>query len=743
MDSTKCFFAYSANPPDTAETIELAIKTINETSPVRIQGWKSMGVTGKIIIDEVCNSIDTSDHFICDLTTLSLNVLFELGYAIAKGKRIWITLNSSFGDAKRNYKKLSVLSTIGYISYENSHELSNRFLGENTFENSQKPIRETMIRQVAESQTKIPGLFYLKSEIGTDASIKLTARLRSSELPLIVDDPQEIPSQPLIWYFENVHNAYAVVAHFIDQKREGESTFLQNAKYSLVAGLAQGFEKPLLMLAHAPFASPVDFRDNLKVHQTAADCSKFADLWLEDIENNYDKQREQFRKRYAEASAAIGLHRIRLGEYMAENEKQELSDYFVETASFNEALNVSQYLIYVGRKGSGKTANLFQLAERLKEDRRNHICIIKPVDYELEGVLRLLNSSLTKVDPGYLIESLWKFLVYTELAVSVYSEIDRNPVHYQRTKSENKFVEYVEAHQNLISSDFTVRMEKAITELCAVDIQNSVSEQRAKISEILHTTLLGNIRGLLGEVLENRNKVFVLVDNLDKAWSNKNDLQVLSEFLFGLLSAGQTISSDFQKPGMRWKPVNLSLVVFLRSDIFTYIMRVAREGDKVAFTRMDWNDPVLLRRVIEERFANSLNTEVAEEIWEQFFAASIKGVPTKDYITSHIIPRPRDIIFICKNALSNAINHRNSTITEDDIIEAEKAYSEYALNSLLAETETQFPDMEGLLFEFVGADEIISKTRIEEFARIANIPGDSVSLTVAQPEPTCLLRRKN
>lgn len=342
MNSTKCFFAYSANLLEAAETIELAIETIKKTSPVHIQSWRSLGVTGKIIIDEVCNSINASNHFICDLTTLSLNVLFELGYAIAKGKRVWITLNSSFGDAKRNYRKLSVLSTMGYISYENSYELSNRFLSENPFESFQEPIREAMIRQVAETHpTKDPGLFYLKSEIGTDASIKLTTRLQSSELPLIIDDPQEVPSQPLIWYFENVHNAHAVVAHFIDQKRELDSTFLQNAKYALVAGLAQGLEKPLLMLAHTPFDSPVDFRDKLKVHQTAADCSKFAELWLEEIKNSYAKQLQRFRMRQDEVSAAIGLHRIRLGEYIAENEEQELSDYFVETASFNEALNVS------------------------------------------------------------------------------------------------------------------------------------------------------------------------------------------------------------------------------------------------------------------------------------------------------------------------------------------------------------------------------------------------------------------
>ena len=59
------------------------------------------------------------------LSTLNQNVLFELGYAIGKSKRTWISLNTSLRDAESDYKKLgSTLVPIGFSQYRNYQELS-------------------------------------------------------------------------------------------------------------------------------------------------------------------------------------------------------------------------------------------------------------------------------------------------------------------------------------------------------------------------------------------------------------------------------------------------------------------------------------------------------------------------------------------------------------------------------------------------------------------------------------------
>jgi hypothetical protein len=370
------------------------------------------------------------------------------------------------------------------------------------------------------------------------------------------------------------------------------------------------------------------------------------------------------------------------------------------------------------------------LVHELSKDKRNHVSIIKPIDYELEGVVRLLTSSLSRADPGYLVESLWKFLIYTELALNVYEQIREKPSYLPFSEIETEFIEYIESNREVFS-EFTVRMEHAITRLCNMEDQDTVQEHRIKVSEILHTKLLSDLRRLLGEALRDKNKVFVLIDNLDKAWKRREDLDTLSQFLFGLLSAGQAISEDFQKDRLRWAGVNLALVIFLRSDIFSHIKRVAREKDKIAFTRISWNDPVLLNRVIEERFVNSLKQQIEPRaIWKLFFADKVEGMPPEDYIQSRIIPRPRDIIFFCRSALSHAINRKHSKMEERDILQAEKEYSEYAFDTLLAETETQFEQIEALLYEFVGTDEIVTRKRIAEFVKAASIPKSKTEYVV-------------
>jgi hypothetical protein len=274
-------------------------------------------------------------------------------------------------------------------------------------------------------------------------------------------------------------------------------------------------------------------------------------------------------------------------------------------------------------------------------------------------------------------------------------------------------------------------MEYAIDELCEVDPSQNIRSRRAKVSEILHNRLLARLHDHLAAVLEDKHKVYILMDNLDKAWKNRDDLDILADFLFGLLGASEAISNQFQKGSLRQSKVDLCLIVFLRSDIFSHVMTTAREGDKVACTRMDWNDYTLLQRVIEERFSASVGEALtSQEVWERFFVPVMSGMPTKDYLVNRVIPRPRDLIFLCKSALSEAINHKHVRIEESDILKAEKAYSEYVLQSLLAETETSFPEMEEVLYEFVGQNEVVTRDQIVQFIRNTGVSEDKADYII-------------
>jgi len=188
-----------------------------------------------------------------------------------------------------------------------------------------------------------------------------------------------------------------------------------NAKQAFVAGLAQGFGRPLLMLAHAPYSPPLDYRDLLRTHDTAAKAETGFDEWFAPLIELFRRQ-EQTAEAYKDQKAALStLEQIALGEWIAENESDTVTDYFIPTASYNEALR-SNHSIFIGRKGTGKSATFFKLDDELRRDARNHVCLIKPIAYELEGIVQLLSRAMEAAESGYLIESLWKYLISTELA---------------------------------------------------------------------------------------------------------------------------------------------------------------------------------------------------------------------------------------------------------------------------------------------------------------------------------------
>jgi len=57
------------------------------------------------------------------VTLLNPNVLFELGYAIAQQKLIYILYNPSFERARTDFEQFQTLTTLGYVRYSNSAEI--------------------------------------------------------------------------------------------------------------------------------------------------------------------------------------------------------------------------------------------------------------------------------------------------------------------------------------------------------------------------------------------------------------------------------------------------------------------------------------------------------------------------------------------------------------------------------------------------------------------------------------------
>ena len=705
MAEVRGFVAYPSLPQSRGEAIERAFKTINDGGVVDILTWKGLSVGGRVIINTICEEIRDRDLFVADVTGLNPNVLFELGFAIALRKRIWLLLDPNIERARLDFERFQLLTTIGYRAYSNSLDIIDGFYREEPY----KKLDQDLYRELLQATTAVikkDSLLYLKSDVNTESTIAIARLVTNGKVPSVIDDPKEVRVQPFSWYVQHVSAAFAVVCHLLST--EYANWELHNAKHALIAGLAHGLSRPLLMLAHEPYASPIDYRDLLRTHGTAAKAEAIFSSWLDPLVEVREQRAVEQEHYQLEAKAQGELRSIAMGDPIAEFESNQLTEYFVPTAAYNEALR-SKHSIFVGRKGTGKTASLYKLAEELSSDPRNHVCLVKPVDYELEGLLEMLAQELPRSEKGYLIESFWKFLLYTELAKSIYEEIEAKPVYYVKTDGEAELVQFVKDHTSLITPEFSVRLDAAVSRLRHLDLSASTESQHRNISERLHSDMLARLRALLGKTLSAKKRVAVLVDNLDKAWNQQSDLRMLSELLFGLLSVSGRVAEEFQKENYWRTSVNLSLTLFLRSDIYAAIIGYARERDKLPIRRMTWEDPELLRRVVQERFVKSGADVVRPEgIWPKYFPSTVRSIPLHDYLGDAALPRPRDLIYLVKTALQFAVNRGHTKIEEKDFISAEVQYSRFALDSLLVESGTRIPRLDELIYEFAGGPEIIT-----------------------------------
>src|SRR4051812_33006448 len=99
------FFGYGNSPELARETLLNACSLINETGTANAVSWEELTTTGRLIINAVLEQIDRSDLAAFDVTTLSENVLFELGYAIARGKRVWLLIDGTDQEAKGKWRQ--------------------------------------------------------------------------------------------------------------------------------------------------------------------------------------------------------------------------------------------------------------------------------------------------------------------------------------------------------------------------------------------------------------------------------------------------------------------------------------------------------------------------------------------------------------------------------------------------------------------------------------------------------------
>lgn len=712
MSTPTGFFAYASQPASVSDHVTAAVERINGRGECFLRPWEQCNMTGHVIISEICKEIDSSEFFCVDLTGLNLNVVFELGFAITTNKRLWPILDSTLPSTKKMLEQLNILSGLAYSPYQNSEDIVSAFFRDQPHKTLDSTVFEKDIKPHIVPYAS-PTIVYMRSAHNSDAAIAISNFLKAADCKLMDVDPRETASQALWWFGAQVYSSVGVLCHLMNPDRDGAQ--LNNARCSLVAGMAMGLQKPLLMLAEGPFLAPLDYRNILQTYGKSKEAVQRVGDWLVALSATktgaqLQQEKEEY---YAAMKMAQELKGLQVGEPVAENEEDSLVDeYFIETSAYEDALT-GKDCIFVGRKGCGKTANFLKLANSLRKDRANLVCVIKPEGYEIESLVKLLHKYKEADTRGYVIESLWKYLLVTQIANTAAEAIRSRPVHFQPSTEEQEFLTLFDSHEEF-RRDFSVRLERQVESVLATQHDSSVEGTRHAISEALHQGVLKDLRLALGKVLAGKRRVAILIDNLDKAWDKRDDLPDLVEVLLGLLRVAPRIPIDFSHKDSRRQNALVTLAVFLRADIFYKLREVEKEPDKLQEYNLKWDDAELLLRVIEERFESKSGGSVApNELWRRYFCPTVKGIPTKQYFTDTILPRPRDVVFFVKAAIAKALNRKHPRVEAQDIVDAEAEYSKYAVDSIAVEYgTTSNAKLHDLLYELMMLSEIISEQEI-------------------------------
>ena len=326
------FYAYASESKHLSDTIEAAIESINDRSSTKIESWSSMKIGGKIVIREILNRIKESDLFLCDVTGLNPNVLFELGYAIGLRKRVWVTLDTTRPRNADLVKALDILSGIGYRTHTNHQNIADQFLRDFAYVDLSAHVladHDSWIDRMTTSPAATD-VFYIPSSIESTAVKRLmdffSSLKQQNRRRIVVRDKLEDSYDPLRGYLRNMLEANAVIAHLDDA--ESADAPINNARCSLLAGMALGFDRQVLMIAPAPFEAPFDYRDLLVVYKESGHCEASVESWITGVFMT------RVEARPVPADSELTLLAFHIGETTAENEELELGKYFVPTASY-------------------------------------------------------------------------------------------------------------------------------------------------------------------------------------------------------------------------------------------------------------------------------------------------------------------------------------------------------------------------------------------------------------------------
>lgn len=703
--SRSCFLAYPFTP-ECIESMERLRQDLLERQ--NIQAILPTDVLeGGIVFCKLCKEIYASNFTLSEVTSLNRNVLFEHGYAIGV-RRHGLLLR----DKTKIAEEFSLLKDVEQVYYENRIDILNHLAKFEIDEKDpvERPLRLIGMCQTCDEDERQDLIYFLKNGSRSDAIRNIDRFLRKQNIFQVIDDnPNDMAGHEVHQYCKRIQQARYIIAHFVSDDRKGHQTL--NARVAFLIGLAMGLGKRILILQERPVGKKmIDLKGIIQEYDRESVAMLSVQGWLKDKEEYVVAYKElQKRSGREKKQKTVELRSLDLGPVAAEKDL-DLPQYFVETPYYKRA-QTGDRTLFLGRRGSGKTAMFRILSEELRTP--NSVVVqIAPRDYELIKLEGFLVGKFSTAHWKFVYGSIWKNVLLAEIIQAI---VEQHKPYLPISETLNQLVQFRDKNKELFELSFPDRLTNLIEQLQTLTPQDQIDQNEQQVEQTLKSIRFREMEKMLEKFVRDK-PVFVLIDHLDENWSTENEQTCL--LLAALINEADRLNT-YLIPGLR-------IIVFLRSDIFDVVKLRDSEIDKRSKDTIQWS-PALLKEVVAKRIANAKGLDLAnrtsEEVWYGVFCNQVNEEDTISYITNRTLLRPRDILQFCSRCLEEAQNQRHDYVLEDDVLRAEEVYSEDKILDLYREYYISHPDLIELLWLFNRLpQEIEEQTIIEIIKKMQNNP---------------------
>ena len=696
----KGFFAYPANPPQLAVTIQASLIEAKRFQSVNeVVDWSELDVAGHFIATEVLRGIDQADFLVADITTLNFNVTYEVGYAIGRGKRILIVRNEAYAKAQDDkIRKLGIYDTLGYNGYENSRELSDLI---RTATDSEPLLREAAIE-------RNQPIYVTKTRYQSDYAIRVAARLRKSGLGYRSFDPTEQPRLSALDAIAQVARSIGVLVHFVPAAVDDSE--VHNLRCAFIAGLADGMGKAVAFIQEGYDPVPLDYRDFVSVITHPVHIDEV----VADLAGAVVGKFSEGDDRPAIASTSL-LEKVHFGASSAENEISDLADYYLATDEFRRALQGEARLV-VGRKGSGKSAVFFRVRDKISSSRRNVVLDLKPDGYQLVKLKDRVLKVMSKGTQEHTITAFWHCVLMLELARSAL-HLDKtshrldDSIYRAYLQLDEKYKEYgYDSGQGDFAERITSLIYRIESRFEQNDLAQAVELSTPEVTRLIYDNDVKKIEEAIVEYLKKKDSVWILFDNIDKGWTptgiDSSDILTLR----ALLEASRKLQRGFVSQG-----IEARFLVFLRNDVYELLIDQTADRGKEQKVVVDWRDQDALKQLVHLRIQSSLNdaTDEFDALWVRIAVSHVHGESSYQYLVDRCLMRPRYLLDLLKYARGRALTLHHDRILEEDIDKAVEFFSTDVVEDTNLELRDVFPTHDGLLYAFIGARSTLAKNELD------------------------------